>query len=281
MARKIGLIVLCLGTVCFASMIGFQLYSSGFNISSVDARAFVAFLTGVIAIGRMLVSQPQHTINTSVVEKEYTDILENVFSKEPKARKKLLQAIVLYNQNKFRSAINRLITLLKTCDTNKDASAVHFFLALCYDDQELWTQALEHYLQVVRHNPANDTALSNAGLIYKKMGNINDAIDCYRKAIAVSSDNAFSYNNLAIIYLDIMEVDNAIKAAENALGIKRNMYQAMNTLAMAYSLKNDKQSAEKYFQQSVINGCPDADVLRTMMNHMTVKSQEMQDENDS
>jgi hypothetical protein len=55
------------------------------------------------------------------------------------------------------------------------------------------------------------------------------------------------------------------------------MYQAMNTLEMAYSLKNDKQSSEKYFIQCVINGSPNVDAPRTMMNHMTVESQEIQD----
>lgn len=67
-----------------------------------------------------------------------------------------------------------------------DFSAVHFFSALCYDDQELWTQALEHYLQAIRYNPVNDTALSNAGLIYKKMGKTKEALDCYLDCLWVS-----------------------------------------------------------------------------------------------
>lgn len=55
--------------------------------------------------------------------------------------------------------------------------------------------------------------------------------------------DAFAYNNITIIYLDMLEVDNAIKAANEAHRIRRNIYQAMNTLSLAYSLKNDKQSA--------------------------------------
>jgi len=276
MARKIGLSFLGLGTIFFAFMMGVQLYNSSFDMGAVDIRLFIAFLSGVITIGRMLFGLPQHTVSAETLEKEYEDILKNVFQYEPKLRKKLLQAISLYNKNKYRSAIYMLNILLKSCGTNCDIATVNFFLALCYDDQNLQAQAIEHYLQAITYSPTNDTAFSNLGLIYKKMGNFQDAIDCYKKAVAINPNNFFAHNNIAIIHLDMMEADEAIKSAVEALEIKPNMYQAMNTLAMAFSLKTDKVSAEKYFQQSVLNGCPNAVALRAMMNNIATKAQETQ-----
>ena len=281
MVRKIGLAFLCLGTAFFACIIGVQFYSSNFDVGAVNARMVMAFLTGVIAIGRMLTNRPQYTFRVAVLEKEHAHTLKDVFLENKKARKKLMKAIVQYNENKFRDAINILTELLKSCETNNDLAAVHLFLALCYDDQELWKQSLEHYVQVIRHDTTNDTAHSNAGLIYKKMGNFNDAIDCYKKAIAINPGNAFAYNNIAGTYLNMLDADSAIESALKTLEIKSNMYQAMNTLALAYSFKNDKESAEKYYQLSVVNGCPNASHLRMMMSQMTSQYQKIQDEDDS
>lgn len=226
----------------------------------------------------MLIRKPRRAANTSTVEKAYADIIKDSFPYSPNNRKKILKAIVLYNENKFKRAIKKLERLLKICRGGIEISAANFFIALCYEEQGIWSQAIEHYLEVIRYNPKNDTALSNLGLIYKKNGKFIEALEFYNKAIEVSPGNAFAYNNLAVLYLDMMETDNAIIAAEEALKIKPSMYQAMNTLAMAYALKKDKHSAEKYYKQSILNGCSDAPALREIMKQVAENVLETQDD---
>lgn len=67
-----------------------------------------------------------------------------------------------------------------------------------------------------------------------------------------------------------MDTGNAIFYATEALKIKPDMHQAMDALALAYSLIGDKDLSEKYYQQSVLNGCKDADLLRTRMNQLAM-----------
>jgi hypothetical protein len=91
-------------------------------------KAFLSFAATVVAISRVLHG------NTTVSDQEYLaaygDILNDVFSGNKKALRKLLKGIRLYNQNRFAGALRTLTSLKENCVSDHE-HAVVLFLSQC------------------------------------------------------------------------------------------------------------------------------------------------------
>ena len=274
MSRRAGLIILLVAAAALLGFIGYGLYTSNFDFSKVEPRLLLALLTCGVAIGRVLTNQSRVKATPALMEKEHASVLQNAFSSNPAARKQLMNAVLMFNANKNAAAVRKLEKLMPVCRTDDDLQAVNYFLAACYDDQGFSKQALQHYREVIRVNPNNDTALSNAGLILVKNGEYDQAAEYYTRAIAADQKNPYPCNNLAVLFVRQMKPDEAIRYAKMALERKPNMVQAMNTLAIGYAMMGDRNEAERYFQQSVANSSPNSDEVREQVDRMLSSSQQ-------
>lgn len=274
MARKIAIAILSLGTLFFCTMIAYQFINSGFEFESINVRFVLAAFVGIVSLSRMFAGSRRPRISKDALEKAYADIIGTAFSNNnnDEGYALLLKALSFYNADKYKKAISSLKKLYQKCESNSEMAIVSFFLGLCYDDLNQLALARESYESALRKDSTLDVAYNNLGLIYRKSGDFKAAVQLYEKAIAANRKNAFAYNNLATVYIDMLEADKAIEYALKALELKANMYQAMNTLALAYSMKNEDAMAEDYYQKSVVNGSPNPEALRILMQRISAEN---------
>jgi tetratricopeptide (TPR) repeat protein len=82
----------------------------------------------------------------------------------------------------------------------------------------------------------------NEGYRASEAGNLDEAIRCYKKAIAIDPHYAPAYNNLGGIYGKKGMLDDAIVAYNQAIDIDPDYTLAHNNLARAYRQKGLKDT---------------------------------------
>ena len=263
-ARKVQVILyVILILVC----VGIYLYSVLVNKTDPTAHLykFVLVVAGcVIGILRGNVSQRRASL--SVYEKSFQKDIRDAFSWDEKSRKTLLQALRLYNENKYTKAVKTLMKLKVKCRRPDDYYAVGLFLALCFTDMYCYQEAILEYEQILTRRLETSTICNNLGLIYYKLGKNQEAMNCYEQALELSDEHEYTYSNIANLYFAEKDFESAIFHALKALDINNMFRQAADLLAIIYTLIDDKENADKYFHIAITSGTH-PDKLKSAINY--------------
>ena len=184
----------------------------------------------------------------------YRDIIGDAFKDDRKARKSLLRAISLYNDNRYDAAVALLDSLHSLCISPGDYSAVLMFRALCFSERDRHEEAIAAYEELLMYDNSNSRAWSNLGLNYKNAGCIELAENAYRNAIRVNSKNAYAYANLAALLLDKNEAEEALAYTERALEINNEFVPALSVASPACTKLGEQEKAKEYFRRRVRKG---------------------------
>ncbi len=183
-------------------------------------------------------------------------------------RAKLALQIKDYNQ-----AVKFLLKILKL---QPNSSNIYVILGIIYQNQKKYQKAMQYYKTAIGLND-NIDALNNLGVIYKELGDYNQALiqlnnalkkdgkkasiyynignvykslDDYSKAIiffkkALEYDSNFKpvYNNLGTVYEELKEYDDAISIYQKGLKIDPNNPKLHYNLGISYEFKNQLDSA--------------------------------------
>ena len=91
----------------------------------------------------------------------------------------------------------------------------------------------------------------NKGLILRKIGKEEEAIDAYREAIKFDKNYSEAYYNLAIANQKLKRDDIAINSYHKALKINKSYAKAWYNLGVIYNRKDDLDSAVLCYQEAV------------------------------
>lgn len=207
-----------------------------------------AAIIGMLKPARKTVSNKK-----ALYQKAYGEFIQNAFSDDPRLEKQLYNAIHDYNLNKPAAAVAKLNKLRKECQRTADLYAVTVFLGLCYDDMQLYTDAVNQYNAALKIRPTS-TVSSNMGLCYQRMGKSAEARIAYESAIKLDPHNAFAYNNLSALYFRDGEYYDALEYAELAIKENPTMAQALSTAAICSALIGETEDYERYYKQAVTHG---------------------------
>src|SRR6185369_7395194 len=128
--------------------------------------------------------------------------------------------------------------------------------------------ALVAGLLVFTHVPVLDAADNravtehNLGSAFQSAGRIDEAIDQYKKAIAIKPDYAPAYSNLGSALLSKGDATGAINAYQQALSIDPDFSDAHFNLGNALMRVGDPVRAIPHFRR-VLNNAPDSVDART------------------
>ena len=187
-------------------------------------------------------------------EKAYDKEIRYAFKDKPLARKKLLCALRLYNEENFEKAAKYLAQLRSEIKNEHDAHAVYLFAVMCHSDCGLYDDAIQIYYELLKVTPSNATIHNNLGHLYILEGDYEMALQHIDRAIELAPDDVFAYINKANIYFKMHDLDNAEVYAKKVMQIKNNDTSASGLLAIIYALRGDEENKEKYFHIAISNG---------------------------
>ena len=252
------LILVCLG------LLGYQYINQGYLETNQITRC------GIIIVGAVLsmLKKPRTTVSNkkAAYSKAYEEHIQGAFQDAPKLEKQFYDTLHFYNQNKPAKAISKLEKLRKECQNSKDLRAVTVFTALCLDDMQLFDKAINQYQAAISIRDSSSLN-SNMGLCYQKIGNYEDALVCYEKAMELDPKNAYAINNLSALHFRMGDYEEALAIAEDAIAVNAKMQQPLTTAAICCGILGNTEKYEKYYRQAVSNGA-DGKVIKEIIRNM-------------
>ncbi len=204
-----------------------------------------------------------------IYEKAYANELGFAFKNKPFQRKKLLCACRLYDESNYRKALKYLFQLLREVEFERDSIPVLLFIALCYTDAGVTSEAIKVYYDLLKIDSNNPQVHSNLGRLFIEEGDFETALKHYNKSIELKPDNYFAYINRANYYFRKNEYNNAIIDAKQALEFKNNGVEAAGLLTIIYALQGDEENKKKYYHIAITSGKNPADLNEAIQFYLS------------
>jgi tetratricopeptide (TPR) repeat protein len=130
-----------------------------------------------------------------------------------------------------------------TLQKNPRCWMAHYNLGIVLSEQGEADQAIDHYRRAVALRPDYAEAHYNLGRLLVEHGQLADAIAHYERAAAINPADAEAQNNLGVTLFGIGRTDDAIAHYQKALEIRPDYAEASCNLANALIAKDDFDGA--------------------------------------
>ncbi|MCX5657314.1 MAG: tetratricopeptide repeat protein [Candidatus Omnitrophica bacterium] len=108
----------------------------------------------------------------------------------------------------------------------KADAKIYLKLGTIYARRMDWQNARSYLEKAIEMDRNTNFAYNNLGNVYFYLENIDKAIDCYRKAIAINPDYLIARYNLGFAYFKKIQIKDAMKELDFILAKEKNDFQA-------------------------------------------------------
>jgi len=113
------------------------------------------------------------------------------------------------------------------------------------------SEALDNVQTLISHNP-NESLLHNiSGVCYKDVGQLEIAVKCFKKAVAIKPDFADAHYNLGLTLQDLNQLNDAIKSYQVTLALQKKYVKAHNNLGIIYKDLGQLKDAVRSYEQAI------------------------------
>ena len=134
----------------------------------------------------------------------------------------------MYRQKRYDTCIKEVKSKLK-----KFPNSLHLlnYQAMAYSALKKDRKLFRAIKRLLKKDPSLAGPYYNMGIILKRNGRVEEAIDNYKKAISLKPDYVQAYNNLGVLYKDNKKYENAIKMFTKAREIQPDHQNSYYNLA--------------------------------------------------
>jgi len=144
--------------------------------------------------------------------------------------------------------------------TASEEAKEYFDKASEYGNNQDFTNAKKYYLKALKEDDKYVEAYDNLGLVYRRLGEYDKAIDNYTKSIKIYPNGMMAHQNLAAVYGIKKEYKNAIKEYEEILRISPNDPEGYFGIANSYMTLSQ-------FDEALINANKALDIYEKSNSH--------------
>jgi len=152
-------------------------------------------------------------------------------------------------QEKYQEAEDYLDKFIESSE--QELVLGYFYRGNAQFDSEKYGQAIESYKKAIAINPDYADAHYNLGIAYRKQGEYDLAIASYQKAIAINPDDAKAHYNLGYAYRKQGKYDLEIKSYKKAIAIDPDLAKAHYNLGNAYGEQGEYDLAIASYQKAI------------------------------
>lgn len=99
--------------------------------------------------------------------------------------------------------------------------------------------------------PSGQQIHNNLGDVYARQGDMNRAVEEFKKAIEINPNYADAYHNLGNTYQQMGQIDLAVENYQKALSINPNLWQSYENLAAIYFNQGQSDLAEENIKKAL------------------------------
>ncbi|HLW15351.1 MAG TPA: tetratricopeptide repeat protein [Flavobacteriaceae bacterium] len=136
---------------------------------------------------------------------------------------------------------------LELIDKSPNISEYHRILGQIHSDEGDQEEAINYLIDALRWNPKNEWALLMMGNIFAKFKkDIDTALTYYDQVIKVNPNGYIALNNIGANLMKLGQTDEAIKYFNKAILIKPDYPNSHHALALVSEIKEDTEGALKH-----------------------------------
>lgn len=201
-----------------------------------------------------LLADAQNLLGAVYLDRGVLDKAENAFLQALEVRPGFLDALnnlgsVAAARTDYSAALRYYRTAI---DTFSGFVIARYNLATALDITGDHDEALIEYLTVVEADPCHADAWNNLGILYGRLGRMEDSEQSYRKALALKPDDAgIKINCAKQILRGSNDRGEAVTLLVEAAKVRPDDSRLFNTLGVAYATQENFENARENFQRAI------------------------------
>ena len=161
----------------------------------------------------------------------------------------LINSIIeLYSNGQIQEALDSIETLIK--DYPNESLLLNISGA-CYASLGQLDAAVKCYEKSLAIKPDYADAHNNLAVTLQELGQLDEAVKSYEQALVIRPDYAEAFNNLGIVLKELGQLDTAVKSYEKILAIKPDFAEAHNNLGITLKELGQLDAAVKCYEQAI------------------------------
>ena len=117
--------------------------------------------------------------------------------------------------------------------------------------QERYEEALEQFLEISRKDGANPEVHNNLGVLYRKLGRMDEALGAVRRAMDLDPENADIAYNLGNLHKQLGNLDEAEKYYSDALRLEPGLVQGYINLGTVHERRGEYGKALDVYKKGL------------------------------
>lgn len=186
------------------------------------------------------------------VEERYASQLGGIFDYSSRLRKKLIDAVKLFDNEEYSAAIEAYNKLLEKSETTRDYCGIQKLIANAWRCEKNVEMELAAYHAALERDPGNYRLWRDLGRRQSQLGMKEQAEESWKKDAQLSSSST-PYENLAELCNHQGRYDDAVEYARKALRINSRSKEAYMQLCHSYKGLGDSQKVEESIKEYVRN----------------------------
>lgn len=135
---------------------------------------------------------------------------------------------------------------------NHSRFLIHYFYGNKMQKEGNIDKAIEEYKKALKVYDDNAYLYNNMGISYYKKGDFEKALECYKKSIKISPNFAIVHNNIGVLYDGIGNIKDAIKEYKKAIEIRPNYAEAYKNLGLTFYRDRSYMQAAEAFEKYLL-----------------------------
>ena len=188
--------------------------------------------------------------------------------------KEVRRAIALYKRDEVIDAV-----LLFEAAAGKplriyDLWEVHAYIGSCYLDLDKYERSLAASSRALEEDPKHHQVWVNKGIVLRKLDRLDEAEECYRKALELKPDYAELHSSLGSLHIVRGNPREALQCFKRAITLSPSLAGAHGNYALALGMIGDLSSAEEELKSAARLGYPNVATIRKQIKMMKLNLDE-------
>jgi len=161
------------------------------------------------------------------------------------------------------SVINKLEKALKLGLKNYPIAKVYLHIGSSFFDLALFDKAKEAYEKALEYNKNDHTILSNLGLTYKELGDLEKSIGFFHASLKIKPDNSYAHHNIGLYLYEKGEHFSAIESLNKAIESNPGLTVAYAVKSRCLACLGQKKEALRFLKEATNKGYDNGKVLKS------------------
>lgn len=177
----------------------------------------------------------------------------------------------LYKEQKYTEALDSYFEAQEKGLNAYREEKLYAGIADCYCKLGEYENCIEYYNKALEIESANFEAWVNLGVAYRKTGDRDKAMESYQKALEYDPENNASvplYTSLGSIYIELDKPMSAIRYLERAREFYPEKADIHAYLAIAYKMAFEPAKSTEALEKARALGYPKIDAIQEQLNKL-------------